>query len=553
MSASTSVSLISKVLTWFDDHIMLILTGFLLAFIPLYPKLPLFEAIPGYIVRVRLEDIIVFGTGITWLIQALRGKINWRVTSLWLLITYALIGLFSLISAVFLIKTIPLQLLHVGKSVLHYFRYLEYFSLVLFVFAAVKSKADAVKLLTISFLTVLALSIYGYGQKFFYWPVYSTMNREFSKGIRLYLMDHARVQSTFGGHYDLAAYLVISLPIILALAFSVKSKLLKVSLHLLHIIGLWLLLVAAARTSYIGYLVALGILIPMLALKQPTWPKKISWAITRGLGIGILMLVMILNFGQDISERLVQALEGYPAANKFYHDSNIKYQDLIHQPLVALGLAQRPAPPSDGVGVSAADQVLTPTDTRPVSQKPSDVFTVVPETVTVATTSASGVTTTTTVNKDRTYSDNALKYGLSAAIRFDTLWPRAIAGFWRNPLLGSGYATLTKESITQFTEAESTDNNFLRTLGETGLLGFLSFYGLVVLAIMTGGWLFNTQTGWIMALGGGFVAASVGLLLNASYIDVFASSKVAFTYWSMVGLILALRKLVTKPIKHADS
>jgi len=553
MPGSTSPSLIKKVLTWLDSNIMLLLTGFLLAFIPLYPKLPLFEAIPGYIVRVRLEDIIVFGTGIVWLIQALRGKINWRVTSLWLLIGYALVGLFSLLSAIFLIKTVPLELLHIGKSLLHYFRYLEYFSLVLFVFAAVKSKADAIKLLSISLLTVLALSVYGYGQKFFYWPVYSTMNREFSKGIRLYLMDHARVQATFGGHYDLAAYLVISLPIILALAFIVKSKLLKVSLHILHIVGLWLLLAAAARTSYIGYLLSLGILIPMLALKQPTWPKRIAWAVSRGLGMGVLMLVMILNFGQDISERLVQALEGYPAANKFYHDSDAKYQDLIHQPLVALGLAERPAPPSNSVGVSASDQVLTPTDTRPVAQKPSDVFTVIPETVTVATTSATGVTTTTTVSKDRTYSDNALKYGLSAAIRFDTLWPRAIAGFWRNPLLGSGYATLTKESITQFTEAESTDNNFLRTLGETGLLGFLSFYGLVILAISTGSWLFKTQTGWIMALGGGFVAASIGLLLNASYIDVFASSKVAFTYWSLVGLILALRKIVTKPTKHADS
>jgi hypothetical protein len=30
-----------------------------------------------------------------------------------------------------------------------------------------------------------------------------------------------------------------------------------------------------------------------------------------------------------------------------------------------------------------------------------------------------------------------------------------------------------------------------------------------------------------------FIAASIGLLINATYIDVFASSKVAFTYWAL--------------------
>lgn len=37
-----------------------------------------------------------------------------------------------------------------------------------------------------------------------------------------------------------------------------------------------------------------------------------------------------------------------------------------------------------------------------------------------------------------------------------------------------------------------------------------------------------------------FFAASIGLLANALYIDVFASSKVAFTYWALAGAILAI-------------
>jgi len=37
----------------------------------------------------------------------------------------------------------------------------------------------------------------------------------------------------------------------------------------------------------------------------------------------------------------------------------------------------------------------------------------------------------------------------------------------------------------------------------------------------------------------GFMASSIGLLINALYIDVYAASKVAFSYWGLTGLYLA--------------
>jgi O-antigen ligase len=164
----------------------------------------------------------------------------------------------------------------------------------------------------------------------------------------------------------------------------------------------------------------------------------------------------------------------------------------------------------------------------------------VPVTEKVATKSADGTTSYTYVQKDRTWSDNALRYGLSTAIRLDTLWPNAIQGFLRNPLLGSGYATLNKETVDQFTEAESTDNNFLRTLGETGLLGFVSFYGIILVSIYLAYKFHQVDQTYTSAISVGFIGASLGLLLNAAYIDVFAASKVAFTYWAVTGLVLAL-------------
>ena len=38
-------------------------------------------------------------------------------------------------------------------------------------------------------------------------------------------------------------------------------------------------------------------------------------------------------------------------------------------------------------------------------------------------------------------------------------------------------------------------------------------------------------------------AASVGLLVNAIYIDVFEASKVAYTFWIMVAILVATVKL----------
>ncbi|MFH1899672.1 MAG: hypothetical protein ABIJ83_00150, partial [Patescibacteria group bacterium] len=64
--------------TWFDQHGLFALSLFLLIFIPLYPKIPLLEAIPGYLVRVRLEDILVLVTGLIWFTQLLRKRVEWR-------------------------------------------------------------------------------------------------------------------------------------------------------------------------------------------------------------------------------------------------------------------------------------------------------------------------------------------------------------------------------------------------------------------------------------------------------------------------------------------
>ncbi|MEA2056663.1 MAG: O-antigen ligase family protein [Patescibacteria group bacterium] len=533
---------LKKSLSWLDNNVLLVLTGFLIAFIPLYPKIPLMDALPGYIVRIRLEDIFVLLAMVIWLIQALRKKIEWQSIIFWLIALYALSGLLSIVSAIFLLKSVPLETLHIGKSVLHYFRYLEYFSLFVLAFSAVKSKKDVQTLVTIFAFTIIAVTVYGYGQKYLYWPVYSTMNREFSKGMRLYLTEHARVQSTFAGHYDLAAFLVIALNLMLAFAYKQTNKLKKIWFHLVHLVGLWLLLVTASRTSFIAYIFGSLIILFLVALEKKDRKSQIKWGLSRFVGFSAVILIMTINFGGDMSERFLHILEGYPQLNDIYHTANRQRKDAWRNTLVFLGIKEyEPQKPKNGMSLAELErQVLTGTDQRPVKDRPNDVYEDIPDKVKVATKAADGSTQYVIQEKERTWSDNALKYGLSVAIRLDTLWPNAIKGFKANPILGKGYATLNKEGPYQFTEAESTDNNFLRILGETGLFGFISFFGIVALAVYYAFKFYQIDRTYTSAISIGFIGASMGLLLNAAYIDVFAASKVAFTYWGITGVVVGL-------------
>lgn len=537
----------------------MLIAGFLFAFIPLYPKLPLADIIPGYIVRLRLEDVFVVIAVIIYGIQIIRKKAQWKTPFTWIIVGYAITGILSTLSAVFIIKTVPFQLLHVGKTLLHYFRYLEYFSLFFIAYSAVTSRRDLQKILFVFALTVVLVTIYGYGQKYFYWPLYSTMNREFSKGQRLYLTEHARVQSTFGGHYDLGGYLAVALPMLLALFYTVRQWKWRIPTLLSFIAGLWLLIMTASRASFAGFVVGSGLAILLLGLQKQSWKKKIWWSFSRGIVTMFLISYMFITYGDSIYERFIQVLQPYPQVMRLYEDINDTRQNLItlnFSNIVNRFWPTNIKPPENGYAVTAEEQenthVLVTSDEVPTATRPPDVYVEVPDIITVSTTSAEGVTSTTTSTKERTYSDNALKYGLSMAIRLDTLWPQAIRGFQRNPLFGSGYATLTKSSIEQFTEAESTDNNFLRTLGETGLLGFMTFYGTIVISFFIAGKVIVTSdTLFNKGVAVGLISAGVALLINAAYIDVYASSKVAFSYWALTGFVLAyfIKELKVNPMR----
>jgi len=514
---------LKKVLSFVDENLILGMSLFLLIFIPLYPKWPMFDVLPGYNVRVRLEDFLILLTFFIWGIWVIRKKIKPLQNPLFKpVLIYILIGFLSTISAIFITKTVTGETYQIMKLYLHLFRRIEYFSLLFIFFSALRKKEHIKLFLTALVITIIGATVYGFGQKYLYWPAYSTMNREFSKGIVLYLTEHARVLSTFGGHYDLAAYAMITLAIIIPLAFMLKNRYLKLALMLIALAEYWLLNLTASRTSFIAYLAALSVAFFFLAFKKSWW-----WSLSRWMTVVFISFAIMLTIG--------------PMSERFSHIIKLDgVKDLFYKSF-------KKEPPSGGIAyredMSIEDQlaiVADNSDIPPSPNKPADVYIDLP-TPTPVPEEVGNVATSSAVKSSGGYSDNALKYGLSTGIRLDALWPRAIAGFKKNPLLGSGYSTLVKEQVWEQTTAESTDNDFLRLLGETGLLGFVSFLSVFVIA---GWWIFKafkqSQDMLSISLYASTLGVIAGLMVNALYIDIFESSKVAYTMWSIIGLITAL-------------
>lgn len=540
-----------KFLSWLDTHILTILAGVLIVVIPLYPKLPLAELLQGYIVRMRLEDLLVFGSLGVWLIQLLRKRIQFPTNPVVkAMAIYLGIGVLSVLSAIFITQTVPLEKAHIFKTFFHLLRRLEYFSVFLITYSAIRSKKDLVLLIKVALITLAGVVIYGMGQKYLYWPAFSTMNREFSKGVRLYLQPNTRLFSTFGGHYDLAAYLMLLLSFTVTAAWTTLKSWKKYALYLLSIFAYWCLVLTTSRTSFVGYVAGVTLIMFLLTKTRGWW-----WSLKHYTLTMLMSLVIMFSFS-NLLERFTQVIPNQDTRTAILALQKAINQPFVRQPDGSSTVAEIPSllaflfkseplktieltdSEKSQLDIVASDSDMPPSPSKPTptpaSALPADVS---PEEDALRRkiASDSGL-----IQKEGEYSPNALKYGLSMGIRLDALWPQAIKGFTTNPLLGTGYATLNKTNVNEFTYAESTDNDYLRLLGETGLLGAISFLLIVYYATKQALSLTKSKDYLSSVMGLGFAGATVGMLLTATYIDVFESSKVAYTYWTMAAMVAYL-------------
>lgn len=478
---------ILRLFDWLDENGLFWGIISLLIFIPLYPKFP-FLNIPGTYVAVRYEDFLVVAVVGLWIILQCRQK--WPVfqeTVSRLILFYWAIGFLSLLSALLITKNITPHI-----AFLHYLRRVEYMSLFFVALSSIKKIRNVYSYFLTIFLATLGVIIYGLGQKYFSWPVVSTMNVEFSKGTLLRLTEWTRINSTFAGHYDLAAFIVLILSITVAFIILEKKKWLRVLIILLGVMAFYLLVLTASRISFVAYLLAVSFVLFLF---------KKKWFIPPVLVLSIFAMF----FSPDLGERFVILL---PAIKKL---PEIRILRIVRpQKEIVLIPTLTPTPEVEEAGGEI---------TKPIKKAPTPT----PQVATVAAQPEWPKPEKAAVAAQR-----------STDIRLKMEWPRAIRAFLKNPLLGTGYSSVTL----------ATDNDYLRLLAETGLLGFLAFI-LIFLEITRKVIIFlqNHLLGFEKAVVIGIAGGAFGFFTNAIFIDVFEASKLAFIFWIFMGILVGTLNL----------
>ncbi|HUD43923.1 MAG TPA: O-antigen ligase family protein [Patescibacteria group bacterium] len=494
------------------EHLLFIYTLFLMVFIPLYPKIPL-EGIRHTFVYIRLDDIAVAIGVALWLFYLLKRKITWKTPLTIPIFAYWGIGLLSTVVAVIFIFP-SLANVFPSSAFLYFLRHIEYLIVFFLAFSSMNNKKYLPWLVGVLTISVLLIVGYGFGQARYpqIFLAYSTMNEEFAKGIPLILQSGARIQATFAGHYDLAAYLVMIIPLLASLVFGFKNVFAKLLFVTTSVLALILLLLTASRTSYAVYLVAI---IFMLIMQ-----KKKIWIIPVVL-VSIMLLLSFHTLAQRFADTLTQQSVVVDARTG-----------------KAIGLAQE----------NSSGQV-TVIDKTPVGQNLAPGSGYIVSNVGTPQSTTSHITYTRTTLHAGTQSAQitnlngdfvvrkALAYDDSFTTRFQGEWPRAMNAFLREPLLGSGYSSISLAS----------DNNYLRMLGETGILGFAAFaFIFLVSGIYAYRILPEVDSPAAKSLVLGIMAGIFGLGLNAILIDVFEASKDAYIMWILLGIALGVLTLYQK-------
>ncbi|MDP2860592.1 MAG: hypothetical protein Q8N98_02655, partial [bacterium] len=286
-----------KTINHLKENLAFYLTIVLLVWIPLYPKFPLFEIFGTYI-AVRLEDFVLAIAFALWIIVYFRDPKEFFNNSLnRAVILFLAIGAVSLFSGLYLTKSIEEP--HLG--LLHYLRRVEYFLPFFIAVTAIKKREHLNSVVVILGIVIAATTVYGVGQKLFSWPVISTMNKEFSKGLYLILTPDAQLNSTFAGHYDLAAFTAMMLPLFVILFIDRKRLLVKIICFLLTGTLLWLLLASASRISFAAALVGILSALWISSRKKFVVPA-------------VIFAVMLLFTGKDLLARFAQTWYSLPSA-----------------------------------------------------------------------------------------------------------------------------------------------------------------------------------------------------------------------------------------------
>lgn len=510
-----------KLLEWLDNNLIKIFTIGYIFFITLDPKLPI-KMINYTYIAIRADDLYVAFLAVLFIVQLLRRKIALRRELLVPILLYWAAVFASFLWGYFVQKTIIFK--HLG--LLHSLRRVEYMSMFFIFLSSIRSKKDFLFYLRAVILVIFVVGVYGIGQKFLGWPAVQTMNPEYAKGYLLVLDANARISSTFGGHYDLAAYLVFMIPLILAAFFYFKAKWWYFATFF---VALFSLILTASRISYGAYVVStLLFLLAMRKFKMFFVVALLTVALT--LTSGNLTSRLTRTFQQK--QIFIDKTTGQTTVPRRLKPNELPVGDYV---VNKQGVVSQAVDISSGVKLNEKDASEAKANIRDQireeAKRAGKTLSQAEEDALVEK-EFKNLKVVTTVLPD-----------ISFATRLQVEWPRAINAFLKNPLLGKGPSSIT----------EATDNDILRALGETGLFGTLSFAAILLLICKAMWDKARREPAPENILLWALVFSLFGLVINATYIDVFEASKIAYNFWMVAGLFMGYVGLKHAAPKAAEA
>lgn len=506
---------LSQLLQWVDTNILKILLVGFIFIIPLYPKLPLFNVNYTY-VPIRFDDLYIAIISFVFLIQLLRKKVHIEKKFLIPIGLFWIAVITSFVVANFLLKYLAPQVMTV--SLLHALRRIEYMVIFFIAFSGIKSKKDFYFYLKSILIALCIVALYGLGQKIFGWCAFQTMNPEFAKGYCLVLSSEARISSTFAGHYDLAAYLTLIIPITLGAYIYYKKPL----FFMPFILAIMTLVLTASRASYGAYLLST---VPFLLLR-----KKFKLLI-----IALLLTAAFTPLSGELTSRF----------QRTFQSTKIFIDPVTGKAVVPQDLKQLPPSSVDTIQQIPTEPKIEIVDPKADRQAKEQIKQKVIEEAAKKDISLTEDQINQQVEQIFNTYIPVQKYlpDISQSVRYKVSWPRAMTAFAHNPLTGKG----------PFSLGEATDGDYFRWLGELGLFGTLTF---LYIFVVIGRYILKNiphvekdeQDVYY-----GFLFGISGLLINATYIDVFEASKVAYHVWLFAGLCVGALSLYGQTAKNVPS
>jgi O-antigen ligase len=314
------------------------------------------------------------------------------------------------------------------------------------------------------------------------------MNSEFSKGQLLQMDIWTRISSTFAGHYDLAAYLSVALVIIGVVIILQKNIPLKIISLIIWIASFQVFTFTASRISTFAFWG--GMCLALFLLRKYLWIIPVT-----------ALVIFSVASSKDLNQRFLATIPALKHQLAFLQNSNNTPSKIT--PTIA------PSP-------TVVPSISIPSG-KPSAPTPTIVRHTLPE--------------------EQVPIDSDVGVARSGEIRFNVEWPRAITAFEKNVLLGTGLGSLTL----------ATDNDYLRLLGESGLLGLVSFMAIQIYFIVkTIPIIFKKNHDFIDKVLIILLACQLTTLANAIFIDVFEASKTAYLFWLMMGIYYQTLQLKIK-------